>query len=602
MVLPMLDSLYRDFNASTLPRKPVAFMLRFLDWRFRGRLVGLIAVAVGGVVALSLESVALRDLVEALRAPSFSGPGDPVVWGALARVVGIWIISAIFARLREFAELKTHPQVREEVQVCLFAWLIRHAPDFFHQNFSGRLAQRVKQAGDSALVFMVILFNDLVRGITSIVAAMVILGHHDPGLGLAIFAGSAFYMGITVLLARRCAAYSKRLAEARAALTGDLVDVAGNADVVRSFAKGREECHHIAQAAAAERNASLKLRWFLVSMWSVLAVVMVTMQGSLLAHVVRETLTGARVPGDTVMAITLMALIVTHVAGAAARVMDFLEHQGVMSNALDSILEPHAIVDVPLAPPLIVSSGAICFESVDFHHADGTPVFKGLDLVIQPGSRVGLVGTSGAGKSTLIKLLRRHYQPKGGRVLIDGQDIALVTQDSVNQAIAEVPQQPGLFHRSIEDNIRYAKTGASLSEVQDAARLAHCEEFILARPKGYQALVGEHGIQLSGGERQRIAIARALLKDAPILVLDEATSSLDSETEHVIREALWTLFESRTVIAIAHRLSTIASMDRILCLDGGRIVEDGTHEQLLGQGGLYARLWQRQADGFLVDA
>jgi ATP-binding cassette subfamily B protein len=263
------------------------------------------------------------------------------------------------------------------------------------------------------------------------------------------------------------------------------------------------------------------------------------------------------------------------------------------------VTQPHEITDKPGAKPLAVGKGEIVFESISFSHADGHPVFEGLTLRIGAGEKVGLVGKSGAGKSTLVKLLRRQFEPQGGRILIDGQDVADVTWDSVNEAIAEVQQMPGVFHRPVRDNIRYSKPDADDTIVVSAAQDAHAHDFISGREAGYDTIVGEQGIKLSGGERQRVAIARALVKDARILVLDEATSSLDSESEHLIQEALFELMQGRTVIAIAHRLSTIVGMDRIVYLEHGRIVEEGSHDELLARGGPYAQLWNRQVGGFI---
>ena len=279
--------------------------------------------------------------------------------------------------------------------------------------------------------------------------------------------------------------------------------------------------------------------------------------------------------------------------------LDYFEQLGTLTEALELVTSQHEIVDAADAKPLEVTEGGIRLEHIRFAHPDGQSVFTDLSLDIKPGEKVGLVGPSGAGKSTLVKLLRRQFEPQNGRILIDGHDIAHVTWDSLNEAIAEVPQVPGVFHRAVRDNIRYARPDARDEDVVRAASDAYAHDFIQARTTGYGTIVGEQGIKLSGGERQRVAIARALVKDAKILVLDEATSSLDSESEHLIQEGLWTLMQGRTVIAIAHRLSTIAGMDRIVYLEAGQIIEEGPHRDLLAKGGAYARLWNRQMGGFI---
>jgi ABC-type multidrug transport system fused ATPase/permease subunit len=299
-------------------------------------------------------------------------------------------------------------------------------------------------------------------------------------------------------------------------------------------------------------------------------------------------------------------LIQTYLIGAFMRLLgmnrelrgfnDAFADAGEMAAILTA---PHEVTDRPGARTLKVSAGAVTFERVGFHFHDNRTVLEGLDLSIAAGERVALVGPSGAGKSTITKLLLRLYDLKNGSITIDGQNIAEVTQDSLREAIAFVPQEPVLFHRTLMENIRYGRRDASDEEVIAAAKKAHCHEFIAALPDGYETYVGERGIKLSGGERQRVAIARAILKNAPILVLDEATSSLDSESEHLIQDALEVLMRGKTVIVIAHRLSTIMKMDRIVVLEGGRVVADGTHNELLAQKGLYHKLWSIQAGGFI---
>jgi len=349
-------------------------------------------------------------------------------------------------------------------------------------------------------------------------------------------------------------------------------------------------------------NASQSLRWFLIVMRAFMATAMLALLMGLVGLAVSDTLAGGMTIGEFTMVFFLGTMIARSVQELSYRMLDFFEQLGTLAEALDLVTQPHEIQDRPDAKPMRALRGEIRFENINFAHADGHPVFQNLNLHIRAGEKVGLVGKSGAGKSTLVKLLRRQFEPQSGRILIDGQDVALTTWDSVNEAIAEVQQMPGVFHRAVRDNIRYAQPDADEAVVVAAAKEAHAHDFISGREYGYDTIVGEQGIKLSGGERQRVAIARALVKDAKILVLDEATSSLDSESEHLIQEALFELMQGRTVIAIAHRLSTIVGMDRIVYLEDGRIVEQGSHAELLARGGPYAQLWSRQVGGFIQAA
>jgi ATP-binding cassette subfamily B multidrug efflux pump len=313
---------------------------------------------------------------------------------------------------------------------------------------------------------------------------------------------------------------------------------------------------------------------------------------------------GAMSSGDAAAGLALVMRLVAMSGWVMQTVRGVFENVGVVQESMQTIARPHAIVDAPDATHLEVARGSVRFENVSFHYGREDGVLENFSLSIAPGEKVGLVGASGAGKSTIASLLLRLHDLEAGRILVDGQDVARVTQDSLRQQIAVVTQDTSLLHRSIRDNIAYGRPDSSDDEIVRAARLAHAHDFILdleddGGRTGYDARVGERGVKLSGGQRQRIAIARVILKDAPILVLDEATSALDSEIEAAIQDALTTLMRGKTVIAIAHRLSTIAALDRLVVIDRGRIVEEGSHAELLRRDGLYARLWSRQSGGFL---
>ncbi len=592
---------FRDFNGGVLPNRAPRFLWQVLWLRYRGRVLLLLLATLGGIGLHSFEPLLLRDLIKALQAGGDAVGWRPEVWTPLLLIGAAWLSSAACNRLRDWVDALTSPILKLEVQSLLFTYLLEHSPDFLQNNFAGKLGQKIRQAGEASVTLLAILSNDVLRLILAMVIGVSLSAGESWMFPLLLIGWTLPTVVVSVFLARRCLALSRVLSDEISTCTGVIVDVVTNADIVRAFAQGPFECIRVAQALGKEMNAAKKLRWFILIFAAVLYTGLLLFQFAFTALAVHKTVSGSMGVGELVMVISLGAIIGNNVWGLCTRAIDFFDQFGVLHSALDVILIPHANPDLPEAPTLQVTAGAIRFQNIAFAHRDGSRVFQNFNLSIRPGEKVGLVGPSGAGKSTLIRMLRRHFEPQSGQILIDGQDIATVSLSSLNQAVAEVPQDPGLFHRSIADNIGYARSQASEDEVVEAAGLAHCHGFIMARPQGYQSIVGERGVRLSGGERQRIAIARAFLKKARLLVLDEATSALDSETEHAIREALWQLFEGRTVIAIAHRLSTVNRMDRILYLENGSIEEEGSHAQLLARGGRYARLWTRQLDGFITE-
>lgn len=485
-------------------------------------------------------------------------------------------------------------------------YVLRQSLAYFQNDFAGRISQKVMQTGVSVREAALNLIDGVWFLVIFIVGTVTFFIGIDWRLIAPIVVWVIGYCAVIWYLVPPVKAKSARLSETNSALSGRIVDSYTNIQSVKLFSHAEREDEFAREGFARQIHAFQQLMRSILTMNIALTVLNSLLILAVAALSINLWLENALSVGAIAIANGLIIRL-TQMSGWILRtIASLFEHIGTVQNGIETISQPHRVTDHNEAGELKVSNGEIRFDKVTFHYGrqDQNQVINELSLTIQPGEKVGLVGRSGAGKSTLVNLLLRFYDVESGRILIDGQDIASVTQESLRSQIAMVTQDTSLLHRSIRDNIRYGRPDASEASIRRAAELAEAQSFIpdLVDPygrRGYDAYVGERGVKLSGGQRQRIAIARVILKDAPILVLDEATASLDSEVEAAIQSQLHHLMAGKTVIAIAHRLSTIAALDRLIIIDQGRIVEQGDHQTLLSQGGIYAQLWQRQSGGFL---
>ncbi|WP_050604617.1 ABC transporter ATP-binding protein [Ruegeria sp. 6PALISEP08] len=482
--------------------------------------------------------------------------------------------------------------------------VLRQSVGWFENDFAGRIANRIMQTPPAAgeVVFQV--FDAISFSLAYLIGAAILLYVADARLLIPLLIWFAFYAMLVRWTVQRVGPASKAASDARSTVTGRVVDSYTNIHSVKMFAHGPQELDYAREAIQETRRTfQIEMRIF-----TIMDAVLVTLNGMLIVGVVGWAI-GLWMQGTASVGVVAAATALTLRLNAMTgwimwALTSFFRQLGIVAEGMETIAQPINLLDAPTAKPLHLSKGEIQIRDLSHHYGRETGGLDHVNLTIQPGEKIGLIGRSGAGKSTLVKLLLRFYDVERGAILIDDQNIAQVTQDSLRSHIGMVQQDSALLHRSVRDNILYGRPDASEAQMIAAAKQAEAHEFILdlQDPQGrtgYDAHVGERGVKLSGGQRQRVTLARVVLKDAPILLLDEATSALDSEVEASIQETLYGMMQGKTVIAIAHRLSTIAQMDRILVMDAGRIVEEGSHSDLLAQGGLYAQFWARQSGGFM---
>ena len=576
-------------HLSGYARRPFSFVLRYLRQRRAAHTV--ILVAVVAAVACSVGTqYGVKNLVDSLTAGQSHANG---VWLAFALLMSLIAADNLLWRVASWTASFTFVGVTGDLRRDMFRHLTGHAPSYFSDRLPGMLTSRITATSNAVFTVENMFVWNVLPPCIATISAILLVGT----VSVAMSAGLLVIAGVMVLGMFYMAAAGRPLhddyADKAAAVDGEMVDVVNNMPLVRAFCGLSHEHDRFDATVQRELNARGRSLRYLEKLRLIHAIVTVLLTIALLAWVITLWQQGAATTGDVVLVCTLGITILSATRDLAVALVDVTQHVARMTEAIATLLLPHELKDHPDAEPLVRSGAAVAFNNVAFHYPGGGQVFDKFSLRIKAGQRVGLVGQSGGGKSSLFTLLQRFYDVERGNITIDGQDISRVTQQSLREAISVVPQDISLFHRSIMENIRYGRPTATDDEVLRAAIAARCD-FIENLPEGMATIVGDRGIKVSGGQRQRIAIARAFLKDAPILLLDEATAALDSESEEAIREALSRLMRGRTVIAIAHRLATLRNFDRVVMLQGGRIIEDGPPDILVQGKGPYRELVARE--------
>ncbi|MBF0676793.1 ABC transporter ATP-binding protein [Pseudomonas sp.] len=578
---------------SPLPSTPLAFLWRYVQqrpWHFGG-MFALILGAAGCAVAVQYG---MKLLVDAM---TVNDRSEAHVWFPLTLFISLIVVENLLWRVGGWLGCRTVIASCVDLRVDLFRHLTGHPMRYFTKHFAGALGNRISATGGAAGSIYAGLAWKIMPPCVDFIGAVIVLLTVDTGMALALVVFVALVAALITGFGIRGRAKHQRYAAQSARVGGELVDVVSNVWTIKAFSARDREARRMAEEIGVEAVAQRRSWMYLEKARVIHDICLAVMAGGMLIWAVELWLLGSVTAGDVVLVSALTFRILHGSRDLALALVDATQQMAAIADTLAIIVQPHGQDDPK--PALSLAQGDIEFRNVRFAYPGGRIVFEDFNLHIPAGQKVGVVGRSGAGKSTLLALIQRLDDVQGGAVLIDGQDISEVSQDSVRDRLAVVPQEAALFNRSIRENIRYGRPSATDAEVVEAARNAFCDAFIRELPKGYDTLVGERGVMLSGGQRQRLGIARAFLKDAPILILDEATSALDTRSEGEIQTALAKLMMGRTVVSVAHRLSTLSSFDRIVVLKNGHIVEDGSPSELRSQGGLFAAVWNMQVGGFI---
>lgn len=605
--MKQIENWIEPFRAAEGP--PPRSLRAFIGWCLSGSWLVLIfagALSAGAGVMEAGTAYILGLVIDAVVGSDVTRFFSPANIIMMSLAVGFFVLArpVMFALSSGANHIIVMPNVATLVQSRLHRWSLGQSVSFFDDDFAGRIAQKQMQTARAVTDVVSESINVVAFALASLVGSLALLGAIDWRVAGLFVLWLVVYFALIAWFLPRIRARAAKRAGARAMVSGQLVDTITNIKTVKLFAHDAHEDEVALEAMGKFRAQSLSYGWIAASFRFFLMVIAGILPVILMGASILFWQAGQATPGDIVAAGAVSIRIAQMTGWVSFTLMAIYSNVGEIEDGMRTLTNPLRVEDAPEAADIDIKQGEIKFENVDFQYGGEIGGVQGLELHIKAGQKVGIVGASGAGKSTLVSLLLRLYEAESGRILVDGQCLESVTQTSLRQAIGVVTQETAMFNRSARENILYGRHSASEADMIHAAEQAEAHGFIVDlrdnnERKGYDAHLGERGVKLSGGQRQRIALARAILKDAPILVLDEATSALDSEVEAAIQTALERAMEGKTVLAIAHRLSTLAKMDRIIVLDAGHIVEDGTHDSLLSQGGLYARYWNRQSGGFI---